>query len=175
MRQVFPPNRFETRLVEEIPALRRYALVLCGDETEADDLVQESLLRAVSRRRLWLSHRRMRPWLFTILHNLFVNAVRRNVRSPVSGQAERLDDIGVDDDSDQLCTLADFKQALRRLSAEQREVLLLVGLEQMSYKEVSKVVGVPVGTVMSRLARARSRLGECLEGEMKSSRIKRVK
>ena len=82
-------DRFETMLDEEIPALRRYTRVLCGIVTEADDLVQESRLRAVSRRRLWISHRGMRPWLFTILHNLFVSAVRRGARSPMAAEASR--------------------------------------------------------------------------------------
>lgn len=176
MRQIFSPVRFEALLVEEIPALRRYARALCGDDTEADDLVQECLLRAVSRRHLWFAHRRMRPWLFTILHNVFVNAVRRNARSPVVDRTAKLDELGAADEGpDQLCTLSDFLGALRGLSAEQREVLLLVGLEQMSYREVARIVGVPVGTVMSRLSRARSRLARCLDGETKNSRIKRVK
>ncbi len=176
MRQIFSPDRFETLLVEEIPALRRYARALCGDDTEADDLVQECLLRAVSRRHLWLAHRRLRPWLFTILHNVFVNTVRRNSRAPVIDRPARPDELGAaDDDPDQLCTLADFLAALQSLSAEQREVLLLVGLEQMSYKEVARIAGVPVGTVMSRLSRARSQLARCLDGETRNSRIKRVK
>jgi len=169
-------NRFETMLVEEIPALRRYARVLCGNVTEADDLVQESLLRAVSRRRLWISHRGMRPWLFTILHNLFVSAVRRGARSPMADMSEQIDETAVsDEDPAELCTLSDFENALHRLTPEQREVLVLVGVEQMSYKQVGKIIGVPVGTVMSRLSRARSYLKNSLEGEINVTRFERVK
>ncbi len=176
LHRVIPLNRFETLLVEEIPALRRYARALCGDETEADDLVQESLLRAVSRRKLWLSHKGMRPWLFTILHNLFVNAVRRGVKSPLLNLPEQIEDTAVaNEDPGELCTLSDFEHALQRLTPEQREVLVLVGVEQMSYKQVARIVGAPVGTVMSRLSRARSYLKNALEGETNVTRIKRVK
>lgn len=169
-------DRFEALLVEEIPALRRYARALCDDPAQVDDLVQECLLRAVSRRRLWLSQKGMRPWLFTILHNIFVNMLRRDVNSPTSGLVEAVEDsLASDDDPHDLCTLSDFENALSRLSPEQREVLLLIGLEQMTYKEVSKIVGVPVGTVMSRLSRARSSLREGLAGAAPTARIRRVK
>lgn len=169
-------NRFETLLIDEIPALRRYARALSGDVIEADDLVQECLLRAVSRRRLWISHKGMRPWLFTILHNIFVNTLRRKSRSPIVGMPEQLQDPPVsNDDPGELCTVSDFEKALQGLSPEQREVLLLVGLEQMPYKKVSRITGVPVGTVMSRLSRARSYLRDALEGDVQPARIKRVK
>jgi RNA polymerase sigma-70 factor (ECF subfamily) len=170
-------SRFETLLVEEIPALRRYArALLCGDLSEADDLVQECLARAVSRRKLWIGHRGIRPWLFTILHNIFVNDLRRQVNSRFF---ETPDDyaqsIASEQDADLLCAVSDFEKALQQLSADQREVLLLVGLEQMSYKEISKITGAPVGTVMSRLSRAREQLCKCLDGEIKIASIKRVK
>ena len=169
-------NRFETLLVEQIPALRRYARALCGDFSEADDLVQECLARAVSRRKLWISQRGIRPWLFTILHNIFVNGLRRQVNSPVVGTAEDYaQSIASDQDADLLCAVSDFEKALQQLSADQREVLLLVGLGQMSYKEISKITGAPVGTVMSRLSRAREQLRKSLDGEIKLASIKRVK
>lgn len=156
--------------------MRRYARALCGNETEADDLVQESLLRAVSRRGLWISHKGMRPWLFTILHNLFVNSVRRDVNSPLVDMPEQIEETAAaNSDPGDLCTLSDFEQALRRLTPEQREVLVLVGVDQMSYKQVARIVGVPVGTVMSRLSRARSYLRKGLEGETNVTRLKRMK
>ena len=163
-------------LVEEIPALRRYARALCGNTTEADDLVQESLLRAVSRRRLWIRQKGMRPWLFTILHNLFINSIRRGAKSPMVDMPERVGDAVVsNEDPGELCVLSDFEKALNRLTPEQREVLVLVGVEQMSYKQVARIVGIPVGTVMSRLSRARSYLKNSLEGETSVTRFKRVK
>ena len=156
--------------------MRRYARALCGDFSEADDLVQECLARAVSRRKLWIGHRGIRPWLFTILHNIFVNGLRRQVNSRVVGTAEDYaQSVASDQDADLLCAVSDFEKALQQLSTDQREVLLLVGLEQMSYQEISKITGAPVGTVMSRLSRAREQLRKSLDGEIKLANIKRVK
>ncbi len=169
-------KRFEDLLIEQIPALRRYARALCRDFSEADDLVQECLVRAVSKRRLWIRGRKLRPWLFTMMHNLFVNVLRRHdaVRDADEADFEAFA-IGSEEDADLLCTMSDFEHALRGLNAEHREVLVLVGVEQMSYREVAQVADVPVGTVMSRLARARERLATSLEGEIKLTNIKRVK
>jgi RNA polymerase sigma-70 factor (ECF subfamily) len=156
--------------------LRRYARALCRDSSEADDLVQECLARAVSRRRLWIGQRGIRPWLFTILHNIFINGLRRQANSRVVGTAEHYaQPMASEQDADLLCAVSDFEKALQMLSADQREVLLLVGLEQMSYKEISKITGAPVGTVMSRLSRAREQLCKSLDGEIKLASIKRVK
>lgn len=169
-------RRFESLLIDEIPALRRYARALCRDPGQADDLVQECLARAVGRRKLWIGHRGMRPWLFSIMHNTFVDELRRQSASRYdSGAAVDPQSLASDQNAELLCTLSDFEQALYRLAAEQREVLLLVGLEQMSYRQVAKLIGVPVGTVMSRLARARERLAEHLEGETRSAKVKRIK
>lgn len=169
-------DRFQTLLIEEIPALRRYARVLCSDWSQVDDLVQECLLRAISRRRLWLGHKGIRPWLFTIMHNLFVNTLRRSGHVYVDGlSAEYRDGLTADEQAEELSVSSDFEKAVRQLSAEQREVLALVGLEQMSYRRVAKITGVPVGTVMSRLSRAREQLRKSLDGEIRQSKIKRIK
>jgi RNA polymerase sigma-70 factor (ECF subfamily) len=169
-------QRFESLLIGEIPALRRYACALCRDSVQADDLVQECLTRAVSRRKLWIRRSRIRPWLFSILHNIFVDDLRRQAISRIdAGAGDEPQSLISEQDADLLCAVSDFEQALYRLSAEQREVLLLVGLEQMTYRQAAKVIGSPVGTVMSRLARAREQLAGNLEGEIKQARIKRVK
>ena len=169
-------NRFVDLLIAEIPALRRYARALCRDFNQADDLVQECLARAIDRRWRWLGGRQMRPWLFSILHNLFIDGLRRQANSRRADGAEaNREAIASDRDADLLCSLSDFEQALQRLPAEQREVLLLVGLEQMSYREVARVTGTPVGTVMSRLSRARDTLARVLDGEANPKPIKRVK
>jgi RNA polymerase sigma-70 factor (ECF subfamily) len=169
-------QRFENLLIDQIPALRRYARALCRDPVQADDLLQECLARAVGRRRLWISSRGMRPWLFAILHNVYVDDLRRQAASRLdAGASADPRSVPSDQDADLLCAVSDFEQALDRLSAEQREVLLLVGLEQLTYRQAAKVIGAPVGTVMSRLARAREKLSSNLEGEIKQARIKRVK
>jgi RNA polymerase sigma-70 factor (ECF subfamily) len=169
-------NRFENLLIEEIPSLRRYAWALSGDANQADDLVQECLARAISRRKLWISHKGMRPWLFTIMHNIYLNAARATANAPVVGSIEDYGkSIVSQSDADTICVISDFEQSLQQLSAEHREALLLVGLEQLSYKEASKVAGVPVGTIMSRLARAREQLSKSLSGETQVASIRRVK
>lgn len=169
-------NRFENLLIEAIPSLRRYAWALSGDADQADDLVQECLARAISRRKLWISHKGMRPWLFTIMHNIYLNAARRAANAPVVGSIEDYGKSTVSQsDADTICTISDFEQSLQQLSAEHRETLLLVGLEQLSYKEASKVAGVPVGTIMSRLSRAREQLRKGLSGETQVASIRRVK
>jgi RNA polymerase sigma-70 factor (ECF subfamily) len=169
-------DRFQTLLVDEIPSLRRYAKVLCKDRDQADDLVQECLLRAISRRKLWLGHKGIRPWLFTIMHNLFVNALRRPAHLYVDTLSEGYSNTAIaDDHAEELSMLADFEKCFTTLSTEQREVLVLVGVEQLSYKRVAKITNVPVGTVMSRLARAREQLRKTLDGEAQSTKIKRIK
>lgn len=169
-------NRFEILLVEEIPSLRRYALALSRDVSQADDLVQECLVRAISRRRLWISQKGIRPWLFTILHNIFVNTLRRGDNNRLFTTVEDYENFAVSgDDAESLCTMSDFEKSLQQLPSEQREVLLLIGVEQLSYKEVSKIVGIPTGTVMSRLSRAREHLRRNLKGDSLPAKIKRVK
>ena len=169
-------DRFQTLLVDEIPSLRRYAKVLCNDPDQADDLVQECLLRAISRRKLWLGHKGIRPWLFTIMHNLFINALRKPTHLYVENLSEDYVSRAVSDDhAEELSMLADFEKSFNMLTTEQREVLVLVGVEQLSYKRVAKITNVPVGTVMSRLARAREHLRKTLDGEVQSKKIKRIK
>jgi RNA polymerase sigma-70 factor (ECF subfamily) len=150
----------DTNLFDEhIPRLRRYARALTSDRNHADDLVQDCLARAWEKLSLWQRGTDLRAWLFTILHNLYVNDLRRRKNRP---ELLTLDDEALDaprraTQEDGL-GLRDLQAALNRLPTDQREVLLLVGLEEMSYEEVAKTLGVPIGTVMSRLSRARERL-----------------
>jgi RNA polymerase sigma-70 factor (ECF subfamily) len=148
-------------LADHIIALRRYAHALLGDRIEADDLVQECLARALSRAHLWRPGSDLRAWLFTILHNIHVNNLRsRRTRVAVfglaSGQAQRVR--AVPPDQDARLELRDLERALDQIPDEQRQVLLLVGMEGMSYEEAASVVGVPIGTIMSRVARGREAL-----------------
>ena len=147
------------RIEDELPRLRRYARVLVRSEADADDLVQECVLRALSRTHLWQEDTDLRAWLFTILHNQYVNNVRRSARQ---GRSVELDDIDEEKHhfptQDKRLELRDLKRALALLPAEQRTVVLLIGLEGMDYGTAAEVVGVPVGTVRSRLSRGREGL-----------------
>ena len=150
-------------IVAEIPRLRRYARALTGGQDAADDLVQETLERALEKWRFWQRERELRPWLFSILHNLHIDAIRRDgkwVRHEDDDFLE-IPQRGAQDDG---LNLRDLDRALSQLPLDQREVLLLVGLEEMSYADIAQALGIPQGTVMSRLARARVRLKAILEG-----------
>lgn len=150
-----------TQIQEQLPGLRRYARALTGDAWAADDLVQDTLERACRKWLLWRSGSDLRAWLFTLMHNLYLNQ-RRGLLAVQALDAEALAALpgadGVAGD-----TAIDLDRCLQRLPAEQRAVLLLVTLEDMAYADVARVLEIPVGTVMSRLSRARSRMRELLE------------
>jgi RNA polymerase sigma-70 factor (ECF subfamily) len=153
------------RLVEsEVPRLRRYARALTRDASRADDLVQSCLVRAIAKQHLWQPGTDLRAWLFTILHNQHVNDVRRGVREgafiPVEEVASALT---VDANAGASLQLRDLERALARLPDEQRQVILLVGLEGMRYEEVATILGIPIGTVRSRLSRGRETLRVLME------------
>lgn len=162
----------------EIPRLRRYARALLGDDGEADDLIQDTLERALGRLEQWREGDTPRKWLFSILHNLHVDGLRRKSRKPPHVGLESL---GVAQSSPAADSASgrDLDRALQLLTGEQRQVVLLVGLEGMSYAEAAGVLDIPVGTVMSRLARGRDRLRGLMdyEGGDKNGRpsLRRVK
>ena len=154
----------ERQVIDEIPHLRRYARALGYDKTSADDLVQECLARAMGRLHAWQPTGTMRSWLFTILHNLHVNLHRvdKDVFDiyPDSYLAERK---AAQADSHTGLLVRDVNAALAQISDEQRSTILLIGLEGLTYAEAATVTGVPVGTVMSRLARVREKLREIMD------------
>lgn len=149
-------------IVEQIPRLRRYARALAGDRNAADDLVQDTLERAWTKLYLYRRGTDLRAWLFTVMHNVYVNQ-RRAARSSTSLDDEMPELAQAARETDTL-VLRDLDAAIRRLPPDQREVLLLVALEDMSYVEAARVLGIPIGTVMSRLARAREKLRAMLAG-----------
>src|ERR671926_754374 len=153
------------RLVEaEIPRLRRYARALTHDLVNADDLVQSCLARAIAKQHLWQPGTDLRAWLFTILHNQHVNDVRRSVREGVSVPVEDVAPVlTVHSTQGASLQLRDLDRAMARLPEEQRQVVLLVGLEGMRYEEVAVVLNVPVGTVRSRLSRGREMLRKLMD------------
>lgn len=149
-----------TELVDQIPGLRRYARALTGDPWAADDLVQDTLERACAKWRLWTVGTDLRAWLFTLMHNLHVSGLRRAQRREGSGLQVDPDDVAAElvaPDAAQDLAM-DLQRCLLRLPEEQRVVLLLVSLEDMSYEQVARITASPIGTVMSRLSRARTRL-----------------
>ena len=149
-----------TRLLEiEIPRLRRYARALTRDVARADDLVQSCLIRAIAKQHLWQPGTDLRAWLFTILHNPHVNDVRRSVREGVSVPIEDMPAVlTVQSNAMSKLELRDLETAIAQLPEEQRQVILMVGLEGMRYDEVADILGVPIGTVRSRLSRGRDAL-----------------
>lgn len=154
-------------IAAELPRLRRYARALLKDPGAADDLVQDCLERALSRTHLFRAGTNLRAWLFTIMHGIHVNALQRQNRAadtaPLDPVAENRH--AAPPAQDDGLAMRDLANALEQLSPEQREVVLLVGLEGMTYRETAEILDVPSGTVMSRLARGRERLRRLMEGE----------
>ncbi|HJS05176.1 MAG TPA: sigma-70 family RNA polymerase sigma factor [Variovorax sp.] len=150
-------------LIDQIPSLRRYARALTGDAWAADDLVQDTLERACHKWQLWIVGSDLRAWLFTIMHNVYASQARR---APPPRAMVDIDEVaaqmpGAEGARDRAI---DLQRCLLLLPEEQRAALLLVALEDMSYAQLSRVLNVPLGTVMSRLARARVRLQDLMEG-----------
>lgn len=155
---------FCTLLEPQIPLLRRYARALLHDPARADDLVQDTLVRALSKQDLWQPGTNLRAWLFTVMHNLHVTGLRRSARD---GTMVDVEDISLTliatTDPTASRQLSELENAIARLPVEQREVLLLVGLEGVQYDEAAMILCVPIGTVRSRLSRARVTLRKLLD------------
>lgn len=161
-----------------IPALRRFAYALVRDHDAADDLVQDTLERALSRWTLRRPDGDLRAWLFTILHNLHVSGLRQRLRRGPHLDLDKAPPPGVAATQESGLAMQDVLAALDQLPEEQRSLLLLVGVEDLSYDDAAKVMGVPTGTVMSRLSRGRQRLRNILEKGMEAGRttlLRRVK
>ena len=161
---------FVTALVAQLPGLRRYAVALVGNAAFADDLVQDCIERALRQSAQLRDLQRLPRWLRRILHNLYVDEIRRNKgkgkEQDIADMADRLE----------LSTPAsdgmgprDFLRAIGALSVEHRQILLLVGLDDLDYREVAEELGIPIGTVMSRLARARERLRNLMQSGAQSN------
>jgi RNA polymerase sigma-70 factor (ECF subfamily) len=152
-------------IVDQVPYLRRYAIALLRDRDAADDLVQDCLARAIDRLHLWKPGSNMRSWLFSILHNLYVNSARRGARRPDRFEIETGHEglHAVPPNQSDRHEVRDLVRALAQLSEEQQQTILLVGLEGLSYAEAADVLDIPIGTVMSRLNRGRQRLRQIIE------------
>jgi RNA polymerase sigma-70 factor (ECF subfamily) len=165
--------------MEHVPRLRRYARALINNRDLADDLVQDTLERALRHTEQFQSGTDLRAWLFTIMHNVFANQARR--------AGARAVHVSLDDDSlpegqfavvgtqTQSLEVRDLDYALQRLPLDQRQVVLLVGLEELSYAEVALALEIPIGTVMSRLSRGRERLRALMVGTQPNAKLKVVR
>ena len=168
-------DEISTLLEPHIPALRRYAFALLRDDSAADDLVQDCLERAIGRWHLRRRDGNVRAWLFAIERNLFLTGMRQRARRGPHLGAEALEVIAAPDGTAESALGArDVLAGLSLLPEEQRSVLLLVGVEDLSYEETARVLGIPVGTVMSRLIRGRARLRQFAETG-RSAALRRVK
>ena len=161
------------RLVELIPRLRRYARALVGDRAAADDLVQDTLERAWAKLHLYRRGTDLRAWLFTVMHNVHVNKVRATRATDTL--EDEMPELAQRAPQGDALLMRDLDRAIGRLPGEQRSVLLLVTLEDMSYDEVARTLGIPIGTVMSRLSRAREKLRAMMLGGAASTKLKVVK
>lgn len=156
-------------LVAALPRLRRYARVLTGEAHRADDLVQDTLARAWHKRHLWQAGSDLRAWLFAIMHNVHASqfSLRQHDRLHASLDAEGGPhsgwEISVRATQSERVELNEVMAHMARLPVQQREVLILAAVEQMRYDEIARLIGVPIGTVMSRLSRARERLRRMVE------------
>ena len=153
---------FKDELVAQIPALRAFAVSLCGSVTLADDLVQEALLRAWSNSEKFQRGTSLRAWLFTILRNAYYSQYRKRAREVQDSDGAFARGVAVAGDQESHLDLADFRIALAKLPAEQREVLTMVGASGLSYEEAAAICGVEIGTIKSRLSRARAKLTDLM-------------
>jgi RNA polymerase sigma-70 factor, ECF subfamily len=157
-------------LEQEVPRLRRYARALTRDRVRADDLVQETLLRAIRKEHLWEPGTDLRAWLFTIMHNQNVNEVRLATRDAASLDVQDCSTFLIaNSDPSASRQLAELEHALSQLPERQRQIILLVGLEGMRYEEVADILQIPVGTVRSRLSRGRESLRKLMGMEANTS------
>jgi RNA polymerase sigma-70 factor, ECF subfamily len=164
-------QEFVGALVAQLPSLRRYAVALVGNAALADDLVQDAIERAIRRSEQLRDLARLPGWLRRIVHNLYVDEIRRGRgRGSEQDITELADDLSLSVAAYDGLAIREFSKALDALSVEHRQILLLVGLEEMNYREIAEELDIPIGTVMSRLARARERLRSLLQSETASER-----
>jgi RNA polymerase sigma-70 factor, ECF subfamily len=165
-RETTSDQPIDSILVGQIPYLRRYARGLTRNAADADDLVQSCLMRALTNMHRFEKDTNLRAWLLTILHNMFIDTVRKHRRAREAFEAAGIAADGVTQGANQFhhIQVIELEQAIAGLPSEQRSTLLLVALEDLTYEEAAKVTGVPVGTVRSRLSRARHTLMRVFDG-----------
>lgn len=153
-----PTPVFKDDIVAQLPALRAFARSLCGNQADADDLVQDTLVKAWSHSHQFVAGTNLRAWLFTILRNTWYTRIRRRRREVEDASGQYAARLTVAPSQEDAMALNALRDALARLPDEQREVLILVGAAGLSYEETAEICGCALGTVKSRLNRARNRL-----------------
>ncbi|WP_348770842.1 RNA polymerase sigma factor [Niveispirillum sp. SYP-B3756] len=160
------PKQFANALIAQLPALRRYAMTLAGNVAQADDLVQDCIERALRQSAQLREMPLLSAWLRRILRNLYTDEIRKGrTRGTEQDITELVDAVELSAPPVDTGAARDFIAAVNRLAPEHREILLLVSVEELSYREIAEELKIPIGTVMSRLARARERLRSVLQGE----------
>jgi RNA polymerase sigma-70 factor (ECF subfamily) len=163
-------SEFHRLIEQQIPRLRRYARALTRNRDRADDLVQDTLGRALGKEQFWQPGTNLRAWLFTIMHNQNVNNVRRYIRESAELDIEQISPtLTATTDPTVTRKMFELERALAQLPLEQHQVILLVGLEGMSYEDTAGILTIPVGTVRSRLSRARDALRKLLDMDERPS------
>jgi RNA polymerase sigma-70 factor, ECF subfamily len=163
---------FNRLLEEQIPRLLRYARALTRNTERADDLVQDTLVRALAKQHLWQAGTNLRAWLFTLMHNQNVNYVRRGVYQGQNIDVEEMSNVlAATTDPTASRQLYELNRALSQLAQEQRQAILLVGLEEFSYEETAAILNIPVGTVRSRLSRGRDQLRRLMDMPAKAPAV----
>lgn len=155
---------FRDAVAALLPTLRRYAGTLARNAEDADDLVQHVALRALTKERLFEPGTDLRAWLFTMMHNEFVNRVRRDRAQGVKLDLDAVRHVGVGETQERRLQARDFARALSYLPADQQRVVLLVGYDGLTYEQAADYLGCAVGTVRSRLSRGRARLMQMMGG-----------
>lgn len=166
-------DEFRTRMVEFLPRLRRFAIALTGDLDQGDDLVQETCLRALSRMDQWQPGTRLDSWMYRIAQNLWLDRTRARKYRPEVSDPDVMEALPGQDGRDVVdgrLTLEAVLNAMHELSPEQQVLVALVCIDGASYKEAAEITNTPIGTVMSRLARARRELHERLEPSLPANR-----
>ncbi|MGH6945014.1 MAG: sigma-70 family RNA polymerase sigma factor [Geminicoccaceae bacterium] len=151
-------------LTDHVAALRRYAFALTGSRIEAEDLIQETLMRAIAGARSFQRGGNLRGWLFSIMHNAFISTMRKRKQTETSGEDDLPEGVQASDQMIKL-ELRDVLAALARLPEAQRAAISLIALEEFSYRDAADILGIPIGTLMSRLARGREALRRLLGDE----------
>jgi RNA polymerase sigma-70 factor (ECF subfamily) len=160
--QAMSAPEFKDGLIKEIPNLRAFAASLSGSMQLADDLVQDTLLKAWGNSEKFEPGTSLRAWLFTILRNTYYSLYRKRGREVQDSEGTYAERMAVHGNQESHLDLADFRRALAKLPEEQREVLIMVGATGLSYEETAEICGVAIGTIKSRVNRARSKLAELL-------------